>query len=62
MYWDGCVIDGIQPNQAILIASSHPQTVKDLLKYINQMKDSSGSNYNFQLKEWKDEGIDYPKV
>lgn len=62
MYWDGCIIDGIQPSQAILIASSHPQTVKDLLKYINHMKDSLGNNYNFVLKEWKDEGIDYPKV
>jgi hypothetical protein len=62
MYWDGCIIDGLQPNQAILIASSHPHTVKDLLRYINQMKDSLGNNYNFVLKEWKDEGIDYPKV
>lgn len=62
MYWDGCVIDNIQPNIAILIASNHPQTVKDLIKYVNQMKDSNGNNYNFQLKVWKDEGIDYPKI
>lgn len=62
MYWDGCVIDGIQPNEGILIGSSHPQTVKDLIKYINQMKDSTGNNYNFILKLWKEEGIDYPKI
>ncbi len=62
MYWDGCVIDGIQPSEGILIASNHPQTVKDLIKYINQMKDSTGNNYNFVLKVWHDEGIDYPRV
>lgn len=62
MYWDGCVIDGIKPDEGILIGSYHPQTVKDLLKYVNQMKDSNNNNYNFVLKEWKDEGIDYPRV
>lgn len=62
MYWDGCVIDGIQPTQGILIGSYHPQPVKDLIRYINQMKDSNDNNYNFVLKFWKDEGIDYPRV
>lgn len=62
MYWDGCVIDGIQPNEGILIATNHTQPVKDLHKYINQMKDANGNNYNFTLKTWNDEGIDYPRI
>mgnify|MGYP006286364869 CR=1 FL=1 len=62
MYWDGCTIDGIKPDLGILIASEHPQSVKDLTKYINQMKDVNNNNYNLSLKIWKDEGIDYPPV
>ncbi len=62
MYWDGCIIDGLKPDIGILIASTHPNSVQDLIKYINQMKDSSGNNYNMKLKTWKDEGIDYPLI
>ena len=62
MYWDGCVIDGIKPDNGILIGSSHPQSVKDLIKYVNQMTDSNGNNYNFRTKIWKDEGIEYPEI
>jgi len=62
MYWDGCIIDGLKPDIGILIASNHPSSVTDLIKYINQMTDSSGNNYNMKLKTWKDEGIDYPVI
>ena len=60
MYWDGCVIDGLKPDNGILIASRHPQSVKELLKFINMMTDANGNNYNFKLKVWNDEGIEYP--
>lgn len=62
MYWDGCVIDGLKPDKGILIASYHTQPVKDMLKYINQMRDSNNNNYNFELKTWSDEGIEYPSI
>ncbi len=62
MYWDGCVIDGINPKTGILIASSHPESVKSLIKYVNQMRDSNGNNYNLEIKTWKEEGIDYPAI
>lgn len=62
MYWDGCIIDGLKPNTGVLIASTHPQSVKDLIKYMNQMTDSSGNNYHLILKTWKEEGIDYPEI
>jgi hypothetical protein len=60
MYWDGCVLDGLQPTQAILVSANHPQSVLDLLELVNQMKDLGGNSYNFQAKTWKQEGVDYP--
>ena len=62
MYWDGCIIDGLKPDTGVLIASTHPQSVKDLIKYMNQMTDSSGNNYHLILKTWREEGIDYPEI
>lgn len=61
MYWDGLNLDGIQPSKGILIASSHPNSVVELVQIINQKSDFNGKKYNFELKTWKDEGIEYPK-
>lgn len=61
MYWDGLTIDGIKPTNGILIAAEHPETVLELMKYVNLMRDVFGNNYNFIVKTWKDEAIDYPK-
>jgi hypothetical protein len=61
MYWDGLIVDGIQPSKGILIASGHPNSVVELVQIINQKSDPNGKNYNFELKTWKDEGIEYPK-
>lgn len=60
LYWDACVIDGLNPTLGILIASDHTSTVQDLVAFNNSLKDGHGTFYNFQLKLWKDEGIDYP--
>ena len=60
MYWDGCVLDGLQPTQAFLISANHPSSVIDLIDLVNKMTDLNGGNYNFQIKTWKQEGIDYP--
>ena len=61
MYWDGCVLDGIQPTKGILISASHPDSVVELVKLVNQLLDFNGKNYNFEIKTWKDEGVPYPK-
>ncbi len=61
MYWDGCIIDGITPNEAIIISAHHPDSVKKLIPIINEMIDAAGNNYNFKIKTWKDEGVKYPK-
>jgi hypothetical protein len=60
MYWDGCVLDGIQPTKAILISSYHPNSVIDLAKYINQMRDLKGGHYKFETKMWRNESVEYP--
>jgi len=61
MYWDGCIVDNITPNKGILISANHPDSVKSLIKVINDMKDAAGNNYNFILREWRQEGVKYPK-
>lgn len=60
MYWDGCVLDALQPTKAILICARHPQSVLDLIQLVNGMKDLGGNNYTIEAKTWKDEGITYP--
>lgn len=60
MYWDGCVYDGKKPTKGILISAEHPDSVKDIISVLNSMYDANGDNYCFELKTWKEEGIDYP--
>ena len=63
MYWDGYVFDyDSSPTQGILIATEHGDSVKAILNVINNMTDAKGNNYNFVLKTWKEEGIEYPRV
>ena len=61
MYWDGCVFDGIQPTEAVLLASNHTNAVRAVLEFLNGMRDNNDRNYNFSLKTWNDEGINYPE-
>lgn len=63
MYWDGYVFDyDASPTQGVLIATQHSDSVKSILDVINNMKDAKGNNYNFVLKTWKEEGINYPRI
>lgn len=59
MYWDGLVYDGIKPDCGVLVASTHPKTVSELIAIVNTMKDTNGNNYNFELKTWRDLGLSY---
>lgn len=61
MYWDGLTFDGNHVNQAILIASEHPDSVKRIVEYKNGSKDSEGNQYNIKLDSWHDVGINYPE-
>ena len=57
MYWDGLVYDGITPTKGILLATSHPDSVKELMSIVNGMCDAKGNKYNFETKTWQQEGI-----
>ncbi len=60
MYWDGAALDALRPTNGILIASKHPKSVRTMVDYLNKMTDIHGKPYNFAIKTWKDEGIQYP--
>jgi hypothetical protein len=60
LYWDACVIDGINPTTAILLSTEHNATVQDLAALNNSTLDFENNKYNFKLLKWTDEGIDYP--
>ena len=64
MYWDGYIFDHPDTNksvtEAILIASEHPESVKNIIPVINERLDSKGNKYNLILRTWKEEGVDYP--
>lgn len=60
MYWDGCVTDGIPPDEGILIASRHPEEVQTLLDFLNSLEGPDGWLYKFRLSTWKEEGISIP--
>ena len=57
MYWDGLVYDGITPSKGVLLATTHPDSVKELINIVNNMCDAKGNNYNFETKTWEDVGI-----
>lgn len=57
MYWDGLVYEGMKPNKGILIGSVHPDSVKNMIEYVNKMKDANGNNYNFETVTWEEKNI-----
>ena len=60
MYHDGCVADGMEVREAVLIAQRHPDTVRALLAELNSQKDKNGRPYHFVLSTWDEEGIVLP--
>lgn len=57
MYWDGLIYDGITPTKGILLATTHPDSVKGLISIVNNMCDANGNKYNFEARTWQQEGI-----
>lgn len=60
MYWDGLIMDEVPVDKAILIASSHPESVRAIVNLKNETKDQRGNKYVIELRTWQDEGINYP--
>lgn len=62
MYWDGCAVDGCPLSSGVLVARSHPQEVRNLVKALNDSyRDPTGRPYHLSLSTWAEEGID-PKA
>lgn len=57
MYWDGLVLERITPTVGYVLGETHPESVKKMIDYLNQMKDANGNNYNFELKNWEEYNI-----
>ena len=62
MYWDGLIFDKVTPNNGILVANYHPDSVKDLIQIVNTMKDANGNNYHLEAKTWSEVGLDVDKL
>lgn len=58
MYWDGLIFDGVTPDDGILVAAKHPDSVKNLIQIVNTMKDANGNNYHLETKTWSELGLD----
>lgn len=54
MYWDGLVYDRVTPSKGILLANTHPDSVKELISIVNEMYDAQGNKYNFETKIWQE--------
>lgn len=57
MYWDGCVRDGIQVEEGILIAQNHPREVNQLIRFLNQLTGPDGRPYKLRTAVWAEEGV-----
>ncbi len=60
MYWDGAVNDGLKPDLGILLASTFSKGIGEVMAQLNTKRDENGDYYNFKMKTWKQEGINYP--
>lgn len=60
MLWDACILEGIQPTNAIILGVDHTPGVFEFMRYTNNLLDGNGNRYKFNLKTWRDEGINFP--
>lgn len=60
MYWDGLVMDKVPVDEAIIIATELPESVRALVNVKNEAKDALGNQYKIKLKTCQSEDIAYP--
>ena len=58
MYIDGKVHDGSIVAEGVLVASTHSDDVRRLVRFLNTQEQEDGVLYHFELKTWQDFGID----
>jgi hypothetical protein len=58
MYWDGLVLKGEQPKEAILIVESFSAVIEEMANLMNTLPVPANSKpYNFKLERHKDKGL-----
>lgn len=57
MYWDGSLRDGLQVEEGILIAHSHPLKVRRLAKVLSLLPGPDGVPRKIRLTTWAEEGV-----
>lgn len=60
MYWNGLVSDGGSPDEAILLAPDFSPGVEKIIESFNKNEDANKKIYNFKIRTWLEEGINYP--
>ncbi len=58
MYWDGLVYNDKKPKKGILLGNEHPDSVLQMIQFINKMKDANGNPYVLETREWNEFNID----
>lgn len=63
MYWDGLLLDGIQPREAILLVGDYNSTLEEMANLMNTLEPPKLSGgikskpYNFKIEKHSDKGL-----
>ncbi len=58
MYWDGLVLAGEEPREAVLLVEDFPDTLQEMANLMNTRLRPPGKNpYNFKLEKHSDKGL-----
>ena len=59
MYWDGLVLGGEEPQEAILLAEDFSTTMEEMANQMNTLEPptSGGKPYNFMIERHRDKGL-----
>jgi hypothetical protein len=58
MYWDGLVIEGVQPKEAVLMCEDFQTTLEEMANKMNKLTPPNKSlAYNFKIEKLKDKGL-----
>jgi len=62
MYWEGLVLAGDQPHEAILMVEDFPTTLEEMANTMNKLPSPNNSKpYNFKIEKLEDKGLLPPK-
>ncbi len=58
MYWDGLIIQGEQPSEAILLVEEFSTSLEEMANLMNKLAPPMNTKpYNFKIEKLKDKGL-----